>query len=313
MGSTIIPYDWKVCTFHKGIFFWCSINFGEWTNSGWKGKRQIPTCSLFYTSTSWRLITLSIREYTTTLIGKHHQDAEYWTSVTRDCIHRVISQNRDRVIFEGLATPRTAPKLTLKSNWFVQQQQQRQSIPKEDVKKQLERGCDLGKQERGMKRETSQEWESFWKQLAERFKSGRWYWSQLTRSHYRCTLEKRSELSKNQKECKLIRAKFVFAKAQRKTRWYPVKNQAVLSSRWAMWSWLSWRKLRFNVHHVYITYLRVPLLVQVENCYDPTEMWWTGSKKHSKHRRQVLIVFPFITKGRKCAVQILGNNIITRP
>ena len=113
---------------------------------------------------------------------KHNQDAEYWTkwfraqdqglqfwqtksfaiithdSVPRDCIHRVISQKRGRVIFEGLATPRTAPKLTLKSNWFVQQQQQRQSIPKENVKKQLERGCALGKQERGMKRETSQEW-----------------------------------------------------------------------------------------------------------------------------------------------------------
>ena len=47
IGCTIIPCDWKVCIFHKGIFFWCSINSGEWTNSGRKWKWQIPTCSLF--------------------------------------------------------------------------------------------------------------------------------------------------------------------------------------------------------------------------------------------------------------------------
>ena len=36
----------------QGIFIGCSIYFGEWTNSGRKGKRQFPTISLFYTSGS---------------------------------------------------------------------------------------------------------------------------------------------------------------------------------------------------------------------------------------------------------------------
>ena len=51
MGYTFIPCDWKVHIFH-GIFTGCSIYFGEWTNSGRKGKRQIPTSSLFHTSES---------------------------------------------------------------------------------------------------------------------------------------------------------------------------------------------------------------------------------------------------------------------
>ena len=45
-----------------------------------------------------------------------------------DCIHRVISQNGDRALFERLATPRPAPKVTLKSNWLVLQQQQQQQL-----------------------------------------------------------------------------------------------------------------------------------------------------------------------------------------
>ena len=45
-------------------------------------------------------------------------------TVPGDCIYRVISQNGDRVLFERLATPRPAPKVTLKSKWHTQQQQQ---------------------------------------------------------------------------------------------------------------------------------------------------------------------------------------------
>ena len=47
-------------------------------------------------------------------------------TVSGDCTDRVISQHGDRVIFEWLATPRPAPKVTLKSNWRTQQQQQQQ-------------------------------------------------------------------------------------------------------------------------------------------------------------------------------------------
>ena len=67
---------------------------------------------------------------------KHHQDAENWINFSRaqdqgfrywrtksfaiitfatvlgDCIDCVISQNGDRVIFERLATPRPAPRVT---------------------------------------------------------------------------------------------------------------------------------------------------------------------------------------------------------
>ena len=81
---------------------------------------------------------------------KHNQDAVLWITLSRaqdqglrfwqtksfaivtyatvpgDCIDRVTSQNGHRVIFERLATPRSAPKVTLKSNWRTQQHQQKQ-------------------------------------------------------------------------------------------------------------------------------------------------------------------------------------------
>ena len=49
------------------------------------------------------------------LIGRRNQDAVYW-----------IRLSGDRVIFERLATPRLAPKVTFLSNWRTQQQQQQQ-------------------------------------------------------------------------------------------------------------------------------------------------------------------------------------------
>ena len=38
------------------------------------------------------------------------------------------SQNGDQLLFERRATPRPAPKVTLKSNWLVQQQQQQEQL-----------------------------------------------------------------------------------------------------------------------------------------------------------------------------------------
>ena len=49
-----------------------------------------------------------------------------YTTVPGDCIDDVISHNGDRAIFEKLAAPRQAPKVTLKSNCHTQQQQQQQ-------------------------------------------------------------------------------------------------------------------------------------------------------------------------------------------
>ena len=43
-----------------------------------------------------------------------------------DCIYKVISQQRERTLFERLSTPRPAPKTALKSAWQSQRQEQQQ-------------------------------------------------------------------------------------------------------------------------------------------------------------------------------------------
>ena len=76
---------------------------------------------------------------------KTNQDAVYWISLARaqdkglqlwqtrshssvsaDCIYKVISKRAETTVFERLSTPRLAPKIVLKSNWQLQQQQQQQ-------------------------------------------------------------------------------------------------------------------------------------------------------------------------------------------
>ena len=49
-----------------------------------------------------------------------------YTTVPGNCIDRVTSLNGDRVLFERLPTPRPPPKVTLKSYWQIQHQQQLQ-------------------------------------------------------------------------------------------------------------------------------------------------------------------------------------------
>ena len=70
------------------------------------------------------------------LSESHDQGLQLWQTKTfaimayatipGDCIDFVTAQNGDRLIFERLATPRPAPKVTLKRNWRSQQQQQPQ-------------------------------------------------------------------------------------------------------------------------------------------------------------------------------------------
>ena len=65
-----------------------------------------------------------------------NQGLEFWQTksfavmtyftIPGDCIDSVTVQDGDRVLFERLATPRPAPKVTLKRNWQSQQQQQQQ-------------------------------------------------------------------------------------------------------------------------------------------------------------------------------------------
>ena len=49
-----------------------------------------------------------------------------YVTIPGDCVDRVTAQNGDQVLIEGLATPRPAPKVTLKRNWQSQQQQEQQ-------------------------------------------------------------------------------------------------------------------------------------------------------------------------------------------
>ena len=59
---------------------------------------------------------------------KRNQGAVRWiithNPLPGDCIFRVNFEKGDRVWFERLSTQRPAPKVTLKRNWLVQQQQQ---------------------------------------------------------------------------------------------------------------------------------------------------------------------------------------------
>ena len=142
---------------------------------------------------------------------KRNQDAVYWihfiqsagsiitnATVPRDCTDRVISQNWDRVIFERVATPRPAPKVTLKSNWLTKQKQQQQ--PQQPT---LEEGVKAGVRD-DTKNATEVEVEPFQKWtlvlISLNIKS-----SQM---HSRIT----KRMLKNSNEWKLVRTKCVFAK-----------------------------------------------------------------------------------------------------
>ena len=122
--------------------------------------------------------------------------------VPGDCIDRVISQNGDRVIFERLATPRPAPKVTLKSNWHTQQQQQQQ--PQQPT---LEKDVNIiwkqhatWESKVGVRDDTKNatEMEIASRNLVRAISEvGRWYSSQYTGSHHRYILEQRSGYSRN--------------------------------------------------------------------------------------------------------------------
>ena len=126
-----------------------STHFGEWNNTGRKRDRQSSTSSLFRASEFFGNDPDEEKPHNDFSVPqkvhykaywKHNEDAVYWIRLSRapnevicnhhlrhsagDSIDRVISQNGDRVIFERLTTPRPAPKVTLKSDWLVEQQHQ---------------------------------------------------------------------------------------------------------------------------------------------------------------------------------------------
>ena len=160
----------------------------------------------------------------------------------------------DRVIFERLATPRSAPKVTLKSNWRTQPQQ---PILDKDVTCFWKQRA-TWESSAGVRDDTKHDGSGtiIQKTGARHFWSGRWCSSQWKRSRHRCILEQRSECSRYSNEWKLVRTRFVFEKTLRRRRWCSAKNPAVPFSKWAMWSSLNWRNHRFHANHAYLTFLK---------------------------------------------------------
>ena len=134
--------------------------------------------------------------------------------VPGDCIPRVISQNGDRVLFESLATPRPAPKVTLKSKWLVQQQQQQQqqSICKEDVKSNSKEVAtwesrvgtrDETRDATGVEKASGNSWRTASKMVVGADPSGQEVTADLL-------LNKMKRIRKKSTECKLVGTKFCF-------------------------------------------------------------------------------------------------------
>ena len=122
-----------------------------------------------------------------TLSRAQDQGVQFWqtkslaiithTTVPGDCTYGVISQNGDRVPFERLATPRPAPKVTLKSSWHTQQQQPTLKEGVNSISKEIE----TWESKAGVRDETKNATEvenGRLKQHANSFKSERWYSSQ---------------------------------------------------------------------------------------------------------------------------------------
>ena len=160
MEYTFIPHNLKEYIFHRGISWNSQSILASGIILGGKENEEARQ-AVFFTPLNPlgsdpdeekphgdHIVSQKVHHQT---CRKHNQDAENWIKLSRaqdqglqfwqtksfaiityatmpgDCIDPVISQNGDRVIFERLATPRPAPKVTLKSNWLTQQQQQQQS------------------------------------------------------------------------------------------------------------------------------------------------------------------------------------------
>ena len=164
MEYTFIPYDWKEYIFHRGSSWDSQSTLESGLIPGGKENNKARQAVFFTPLDPFGDNPDEERPHDDYTIPqkvlyktywKHNQDAADWINLSKaqdqglhfwwtksfaiiphdivpgDCIHRVIFQNGDRVLFERLATPKPAPKVTLRSNWLVQQQQQ--PIRKEGV------------------------------------------------------------------------------------------------------------------------------------------------------------------------------------
>ena len=160
MKYTPISYDWKKYLFHKGICQWVfqsilvsgiiqekrggqssSSCLSDSLESFWKGPGRGEASFLLHSSPKklhmkpngnatkmlcigydWKKRRIKDRILANEIIRNH----DLLHDTRRLHIDRVTAQDGDRVLFERLATPRPAPKVTLKRNWQSQQQQQEQ-------------------------------------------------------------------------------------------------------------------------------------------------------------------------------------------
>ena len=141
-------------------------------------------------------IALSLRKYITKTCWKHHQNVLCQETAFTEW----FLKSGDRVLFAS-SQGYTRKQLACAASAAAHSQVRRE--------KQLARGCDLGKWSRNAGwNERRTRGKSLWKQLADRFKSGRWYWSQRTRKSLQMHSWKTKRILKKSKEWKLVRTNF---------------------------------------------------------------------------------------------------------
>ena len=165
---------------------------------------------------------------------RHNTRRLHWP---RDC-----SERRLRVIFERLATPRPAPKVTLKRNWRSQQQQQEQQpqqpISNTDVKRLWKQRATRESQKCKTTRNTSQKRIKHLETRCNPFLKWMWILISVTKKSAQMHSRTTKWIIKLLNESKLVQ-KLVFAKIWRRRRGCLAKNPAKLFSKCVMWSSLN--------------------------------------------------------------------------
>ena len=317
------------------LFVERSVYLGERTDSGWKRKRQSTASSLLCNSelfswkSRWKKNSMMISQFLgkciITVIGNDItmsfsglklskvQDLglQTWQTksfaiithnpVSGDCIFRVFSEKRgDRVLFEILSTSRRTPKVTLKSKWPVQQQ--REPIYNEVItstSKVVEHGesqsgtRDGTRDVRGVEIASGNNW-----QTASEVDVNTDLRVQEVAPD--ALLQDEANTQENQQSKCWMKQDFSSQLPYRKIKWYSVKSRAVLSSRWAMWSWLRWRKPRrlLNVLLAWNTYLRAWPCVNVAICYDPIKVRWTNRSSIWSIEPHIIVLHQSFQEGK---------------
>ena len=199
MGYTSILCDWKEYIFHRRS----SWNAQSILRSGLipgarKENDKGPTSSLFHTL--WSLlaaiqtkrtpvmITIFLRKHTTKLIGNTRCSTldkiiQSTRSTTASLANEVVCDHHPQSCARRLHSQSDISK------------RRSSIIPNARNPNASSQGHAQKHARWNVRRKRSGK--GLWKQLADLFKNGRWYWSQRTRSRFRCTLEKRSEWSRN--------------------------------------------------------------------------------------------------------------------